>query len=168
MGEAKGTIRRKISIVLLAVGMLILGISVCISIAGMRQTIRKSKESSRKLGNKVEEDTKDALIRMTENSLRISTKEMSALSNEKLVKICENVELLAGYLSDIYQNPNNYGSIHFDVLGQESKGNAVLQFDRMKEIAYEDEEEDEFEDDMDEEDFDLSDEDLKDLEGDEQ
>ncbi len=138
MGEAKGTIRRKISIVLLAVGMLILGISVCISIAGMRQTIRKSKESSRKLGNKVEEDTKDALIRMTENSLRISTKEMSALSNEKLVKICENVELLAGYLSDIYQNPNNYGSIHFDVLGQESKGNAVLQFDRMKEIAYED------------------------------
>ena len=138
MGEVKGTIRRKISIVLLAVGMLILGISVCISIVGMRQTIRRSKESSRKLGNKVEEDTKDALLRITENSLRMSTKEMSAISNEKLVKICENVELLAGYLSDIYQNPDNYGSIHFNVLGQENKGKAVLQFDRMKGTSYED------------------------------
>lgn len=138
MGEVKGTIRRKISTVLLAVGMLILCISVCISIAGMRQTIRKSKESSRKLGNKVEEDTKDALIHMTENSLRISTKEMSALSNEKLVKICENVELLAAYLSDIYQNPDNYGNIHFNAPGRENKGKAVLQFDRMKNIIYED------------------------------
>lgn len=139
MGEIKGrTIRKKISLVLLAVGMFVLCISVCISIAAMKQTIQKSKESSRKLGNKVEADTKDALIHMTENSLKISTKEMAAVSNEKLVKICENVELIADYLSDIYQNPDDYGSIDFDVLELENNGKAVLQFDRMEETRYED------------------------------
>lgn len=138
MGAVKGrTIRKKISMVLLTLGLFVLGISVCVSYIGMAQTKEKSIKSSKNLGDTAANNTKEALIKMANNSLMMGAKEKAALSNEKLEEIRENVALIADYLSDIYQNPNNYGTIHIDIPLLEKNGEPTLQFSHMTEITYE-------------------------------
>lgn len=121
----------------MTVGMLVLGISICISYIGMTKTKQKSLESNKKLGETAATDIRESLVKISNDILMINGEQKAARSNEKLEKIQENVTLIAAYLSDIYQNPDNYGSISISKPLLENDGTLALQFNHMEGITYE-------------------------------
>lgn len=136
-GVRRRDIRTKISNLLLTVGMLVLGISICISYVGMTKIKQKSVESSKKLGETAASDIKEALIKISNDILITNAEQKASLSNEKLEIIQGNVTLVSDYISDIYQNPNNYGNVSISIPLLENDGILALQFSHMEGITYE-------------------------------
>lgn len=134
----RGSIKKKITTVLLIVAMLALGISISISYIGMTQMKKKSLESSENLGYETAQDTKELLIQEANSSLKKSALEKAAFSNEKLSTISEKVTFIANYLTDIYQYPDKYGSIHIEIPLLENDKKPALQFSHIEGVTYED------------------------------
>lgn len=121
---------------MLVVSVSALLLSVCMSYFGMSQTKNKAIISSKTLWDTAASDTKEALIDQAQSNISAIAKEKAEISNEKLNIICENIQLIANYMSDIYTNPGNYGERFVDIPRLENAGIAMMQFSHMNGVTY--------------------------------
>lgn len=122
------TIRRRISIFVLSVSLLALLLSIAVAFGGMSSTKNQAILSSEQLGNTAAQDSENALIAQAESDLIEQVEAKAALTEEKLLKIESQAEIVAAYLSEIYNDPARFTAQAVDIARKENDGVWTLQY----------------------------------------
>jgi sigma-B regulation protein RsbU (phosphoserine phosphatase) len=101
-GRRRRSIRSKIVLIVLAVSILALLASAAAAFWGMNKTRATALQSSRELGQVAAADSEAALVDQAEANLQRETQAKAELTEERLVKIREQVDLLGRYVAPIY------------------------------------------------------------------
>lgn len=136
MGE-KQSIRVKTTKMLLEVSLLAVILCGAAAYGGMMKLMGDTKRESRMLGELSAADSEKALTAQAEDNLKAQVAERAAITGEKLKKIRDQVKLTAGYLTVIYEQPQDYEPRPVEKPALENAGTWALQYSLAEEITYE-------------------------------